>query len=160
MSDFTFTFSGQRIHLQRRRCRRSGFDPWVGNTPWRRPWQPTPVFLPGESHGQRSLSAYSPQGHGWSNWAHTTLHMENSFKVILNLKKTIITLQNFLFLQVNITIWSFSTTLPLPPPLPISSSCSWIAYWNVTIVLVGFSLIHILPSVKWLHQAIIWWEYT
>ena len=31
--------------------------------PWRRAWQPTPVFLPGESHGQRSLAGYSPQGH-------------------------------------------------------------------------------------------------
>ncbi|XDA86191.1 hypothetical protein R6Z07F_015941 [Ovis aries] len=32
-----------------------GFDPWVGKIPWRRKWPPTPVFLPGESHGQRSL---------------------------------------------------------------------------------------------------------
>jgi len=35
-------------------------DPWVGKIPWRRAWQPTPVFLPGESHGQRSLASYSP----------------------------------------------------------------------------------------------------
>ena len=34
----------------------SGFDPWVGKIPWRRVWEPTPVFLPGESHGQRSLA--------------------------------------------------------------------------------------------------------
>ena len=39
-----------------------GFHHWVGNVPWRRKWQPTPVFLPGESHGQRSLVSYSPQG--------------------------------------------------------------------------------------------------
>jgi len=39
------------------------FDSWVGRIPWRRKWQPTPVFLPGESHGQRSLAAYSPWGH-------------------------------------------------------------------------------------------------
>ena len=37
--------------------------PWVGKIPWRREWQPTPVFLPGESHGQRSLMGYSPRGH-------------------------------------------------------------------------------------------------
>ena len=43
-------------------CRRSGFDPWVRKIPWRREWQPTPVFLPGESHGQRSLEGYSPCG--------------------------------------------------------------------------------------------------
>ena len=35
--------------------KRCGFDPWVGKIPWRRAWQPTPVFLPRESHGQRSL---------------------------------------------------------------------------------------------------------
>ena len=35
-------------------------DPWVGNIPWRKKWQPTPVFLPGKSHGQRSLTGYSP----------------------------------------------------------------------------------------------------
>ena len=41
--------------------RRHGFDPWVGKIPCRRKWQPTPVFLSGKSHGQRSLVGYSPQ---------------------------------------------------------------------------------------------------
>ena len=40
-------------------CRRLGFFPWVGKVPWRRKWQPTPVFSPGKSHGQRSLVGYS-----------------------------------------------------------------------------------------------------
>ena len=35
-------------------------DPWVRKVPWRRAWQPTPVLLPGESYGQRSLAGYSP----------------------------------------------------------------------------------------------------
>ena len=39
---------------------RLGFDPWVRKIPWRRVWQPTPVLLPGESHGQRRLAGYSP----------------------------------------------------------------------------------------------------
>ena len=43
---------------QCRRRKRCGFDPWVGKIPWRRAWQPTPVFLPGESHGQKSLVSY------------------------------------------------------------------------------------------------------
>ena len=43
-------------------CSRLRFHPWVGKTPWRRAWQPAPVFLPGESHGQRSLAGYSPWG--------------------------------------------------------------------------------------------------
>ena len=41
----------------------SGLIPWVGKISWRRKWQPTPVFLPGESHGQKSLAGYSPWGH-------------------------------------------------------------------------------------------------
>ena len=40
---------------------RLGFDPWVGKIPWIRKWQPTPVLLPGESHGRRSLVGYSPR---------------------------------------------------------------------------------------------------
>ena len=36
---------------------RPGFDPWVGKIPWRREWLPTPVFLPREFHGQRSLTS-------------------------------------------------------------------------------------------------------
>ena len=50
-------------HLQCRRHRRCGFDPWVKKIPWRRKWQSTPVFLPGEPHGQRRLAGYSPKGH-------------------------------------------------------------------------------------------------
>ena len=38
------------------------FDSWIGKIPWRREWLPTPVFLPGELHGQRSLAGYSPWG--------------------------------------------------------------------------------------------------
>ena len=38
------------------------FDRWVGKMPWRRTWQPTLVFLPGESHAERSLVGYSPWG--------------------------------------------------------------------------------------------------
>ena len=43
-------------------CRRPGLDPWVRKIPWRRKWQPTPVLLPGKSHGQRSLVDYSAWG--------------------------------------------------------------------------------------------------
>ena len=47
------------IRLQ---CRRPGFNSWVQKIPWRRKWQPTPVFLPGKSHGQERLGDYSPWG--------------------------------------------------------------------------------------------------
>ena len=59
----------QRICLQ---SRRPGFNGWVKKTPWRRAWQPTPVFLPGESHGQKSLGGYSPWDHKESD---TTEHV-------------------------------------------------------------------------------------
>ena len=51
---------------------RRGFSSWVGKIPWRRKWQPTPVFLPGESHGQRSLVDYSPQGRKESDTTEAT----------------------------------------------------------------------------------------
>ena len=40
--------------------KKQGFDPWVGKIPWRRAWQPTPVFLPEAPHGQRSLVGCGP----------------------------------------------------------------------------------------------------
>ena len=66
----SFPFSGRQFPLlalpggacgkepacQCTRYKRCGFDPWVGEIPWRRAWQPTPVFLPGESLGQGSLA--------------------------------------------------------------------------------------------------------
>ena len=52
--------SGKEPTCQCRRRKRCEFDPWVGKILWRRARHPTPVFLPGESHGQRSLAGYSP----------------------------------------------------------------------------------------------------
>ena len=54
--------SGKHSACQCTRRRRCRFDPWVGKIPWRRAWQPTPLFLSGESHGQRSLAGYRPWG--------------------------------------------------------------------------------------------------
>ena len=48
--------SGKEPACQCRRCKKCEFDPWTGKIPWRSAWQPTPVFLPAESHGQRSLA--------------------------------------------------------------------------------------------------------
>jgi len=50
------------------------YFPWVGKIPWRRAWQPTPVFLPGESHGQRSLVGYCPKGCKELDTTEITLH--------------------------------------------------------------------------------------
>ena len=54
--------SGKESACQCRRCKRCRSDPWVGKIPWRRKWQHTPLFMPGEFHGQRSLAGYSPWG--------------------------------------------------------------------------------------------------
>ena len=59
----------KRILLLSRRHR---FGPWVGKILWRRKWKPTPVCLPGESHGQRSLAGYSPYGRKESDMTETT----------------------------------------------------------------------------------------
>ena len=62
VSDFPGAYS-KELACQSRGRKRCKFDPWVWKIPWRRAWQPTPVFLPGESHGQRSLVGHSPCRH-------------------------------------------------------------------------------------------------
>ena len=51
---------GKEPDCQCRRCKRCGFDPWARKITWRRTWQPTPILLPGESHGQKSLTGCGP----------------------------------------------------------------------------------------------------
>ena len=72
---------------QYRRHGRCGFNPWVRKMAWKRKWQPTPVFLPGKSHGQRSLVGYCPWGckeldvtDNWT-WA---LDVENTWTALLS----------------------------------------------------------------------------
>ena len=67
----SFVAQDGRVLLQ---CRRPGVSPWVRKIPWRREWQPTPVFLPGESHGQR-LQFMGSQGVGHNRVTNTfSLH--------------------------------------------------------------------------------------
>ena len=67
-------FSGKEYSCQ---CRRPGFGPWVRKILWSRKWQPTPVFIPGEFHGQRSLAGYSPWGRKES---HTSKHTRTELR--------------------------------------------------------------------------------
>ena len=60
---FPGSASGKEPACQCRRHKKHRLDRWVRKIPWRRVWQPTPVFLPGESHRQRSLVGYGPWGH-------------------------------------------------------------------------------------------------
>ena len=71
---FPASTSGKGSSCKCRRCKRGWFDPWVGKIPWRRAWQPTPVFLPGESHGQRNLAVYSLQGRKELDMTEVTKH--------------------------------------------------------------------------------------
>ena len=76
-------------------CRRHRFNPWVGKISWRSKWQPTPVFLPGESHGQRSLAGYKQWGHKEldttehthpccsQSWCNFSPQLQNSIMVVL-----------------------------------------------------------------------------
>ena len=71
--------SGKGSTHQCSRCKRYRFDPWVAKIPWRRKWQPTPVFLPRKSQGQRSLASYSPWDRKESDitkCAHTHTHTQ------------------------------------------------------------------------------------
>ena len=54
--------------------KRCGLNPWIRKISWRRVWQPTPVFLPGESLGQRNLAGYRPQGHKGLDTTEATYH--------------------------------------------------------------------------------------
>ena len=71
--------SGKEPTCQCRRPKRHRFDPWVGKIPWRGAWQSTPLFLPRESHGQRSLAGYSPWGHKVLNTTESTQHSDELF---------------------------------------------------------------------------------
>ena len=73
---FPVSTSGKQPSCQCKRQKRCSFDPWIWKIPWRA-WQPTPVFLPGESHEQRSLAGYCPLrsqrlGHDWNDLACTS----------------------------------------------------------------------------------------
>ena len=65
------------------------FDPWVGKIPWRRAQPPTPVFLPGEFHGQSSLVGYSPWGHKELDTTETnTFTFRNQYNIVKNYTPT------------------------------------------------------------------------
>ena len=83
----SFPASGKEPACQFRRHKRRRFDPWVGKIPWRRKWQPTPVFMPGKSHGLRSLVGYSPWGRKESDTTeqlHFSLSLSDIFTVYKN----------------------------------------------------------------------------
>ena len=105
-----------RILLQ---CGRPGFDPGVGKIPWRRAWQPTPVFLPGDSHAQRSLAGCSPWGCKESD---TTEGLSPAEKMNVHFKS-----EHLIFLPLS----------PLSPPLPSLFSLTTV---RICFIALSFSL--------------------
>ena len=114
---------GKSICLQ---CGRPGFNPWVRKIPWRRKWQPTPVFLPGESHGQRSLVGYSLR----VAKSRTRLSDFTSLSSLTNLE--------FFFKWVGSVVISFSFCLFKDlPPCPLS--CLLTSYFDLLTICPVFN---------------------
>ena len=75
---------------QYRRHKKCGFNPWVGTIPWNGKWQPTPVLLPTESHGQKSLTGYSPWGQkelDRTENAQSTAQLDSSYMLVKSCSK-------------------------------------------------------------------------
>ena len=111
--------SGKEPTCQCRRPKRHQFDLWVRKIPWRRKWQPTPVFLPGESHAKRSPLGYSPQDHKeldmteqltLSHFHHLTLRTSFAVEELLLLQT----------LKCRLHIWRGRGKLPFLPLIAMS----------------------------------------
>ena len=104
-----------RICLQYRRHRRCGFDPRVGNIPWKRKWQPTPIVLPGKFHGQGSLVGCCPWGHKELN---TTRHKHRWTGSPLGLPLFFILSSPSLLLTLSL-LWQTVSRMIINDPCPL-----------------------------------------
>ena len=110
--------SGEEPSCQRRTHERCGFDPWVRKIPWKRKWQLIPIFLPGKSHGQRSLPGMKSR---------TLLKQLSTHLTILNyfpLVLLFMALDIFIFVcmlscvQLFAVLWTVACQAPLSMGLP------------------------------------------
>ena len=118
--------SGKESPCQCRRCNRCRFDPWVGKIPWSRRRQPTPVFMPGKFHGQRSLAGYSLLGcrvrHDWACMrarAHTHTHTHTHTLWIWEMQTSQAPTQTtacVLYVQLLHSCLTLSNTMNCSPP--------------------------------------------
>ena len=137
----------ERICLQ---CRRPRFDLWVGKTPWRRKWQPTPVFLPGEFQGQSSLVGYSPWGrrvgHDWATNTHTLDQKDHwSSEIYLSLF-IVISLFSYFYLL----LWDYPHRLSTYD-IQIQAFC----FDRVHLLLIGF--IFLFQSLLYFCKPLLQW---
>ena len=129
--------SGKEPTCQCRRCKSRGFNPRIGKIPWRRAWQPTPVFLLEKSNRQRKLSGYHTWDHkelDTTEPAHTHTHTHTTQAVITevagiwqeshsrgflapNILSSVLCINLLLLQQQN--LYRMFPPRPMPPPLPV-----------------------------------------
>ena len=138
--------SGKQPVCQCRRHKRGSFDPWVRKIPWRRAWQPTPVFWPGESHLQRSLTVCSPWGHKELDTTEATYH---TCTHIISL---------WLTYFITGSLYLFTARGPLPAPCPTMPSTSApaatlfsvsVSFFPPLVSFVLFLKFHMLSEIVW-----------
>ena len=143
--------SGKESTCQCMRHRRRRFDAWVGSIPWRRKWQPTPVFLPGKFHGQRNLAGYSPWGCKDSDTIeHTCMHAlchtvgSHQLPILTKYQQCV-----YLYLYLYISISQFTL-----PPLPhfgghmfVLSACVFISALQIDLSLAFFQVLYICINI-------------
>ena len=130
-------------------CRRLRFNPWVRKIPWGRKWQPTPVFLPGKLHGQRSLVGYSPWGHkelDTTKWLSTmTMNNECSHCTVvcppLWLQSCFLSFSKHTEYAQNLGHFVKIHVSALIPPLQQVIHCFGNVIWMLSVVCLSYDLI-------------------
>ena len=137
--------SDKESTCQHRRPKRCGFDPWVRRILWRRKWQPTPVFLPRKSHGQRSLKGYSPWGCERFSHYLTTEQQQCFLKVIITTAKV----GHLHKYNTNITIkiWPYHHPPKFPVLLGNPHSCLSLPAQNINDLVSSLSVSLHFPEV-------------
>ena len=115
--------SGKELACQCGRDKRHRFNPWVEKTPWTRKWQPTSVFLPGESHKQRTLAGYSPWGRKEPD---TTEHTRGpTGKIFLEGDPVTPLLNLFSFFNFQYFIWLHRISLQQAGSISLTRDRTW-----------------------------------
>ena len=128
--------TSEEFTCQGGRRRRYEFDPWVRKIPWRRKWQPTPVLLPGESNGQRSLADYRPWGHKrkWTWFSdYTTKITHGARNICLPPRASVpgwehlllLLLSHFSRVRLGFSRQEHWSGLPFPSPMHKSEKLKW-----------------------------------
>ena len=132
---------------------------WVRKIPWRREWQPTPIFLPGESHGQRNLAGYSPSGRKeWDTTEQLTLtYMQSKTRhkwIHLQNRKRLTDTENRLWLPRGWAVWGRG----MDWEFGVSGCGVFIVNWRIIAsqCYIGFCCTTMWVSYKHIHIPSLW----